>query len=201
MRRRLEKQTRKEEILDAAFQVFVKEGLGKASIRSIARQGGFSPALALHHFQSLDDLFLEVLKRVIQEGRSKSETYMQNLRAPEDLLRAYIDSMFDWVAVSPEYLTILLQFYHYAVFNERFNQLNVSIVEGGRERIRGILAEGVKERKFPLVKDVALTAKTIQDILIGAFVRMATTREVYNPHKERRDLHRAILGTVDPHLH
>lgn len=51
-------------IMDAAIETLNAEGMMGTSARSIARTGGFNQALIYYHFESLEDLFFEVVKDV-----------------------------------------------------------------------------------------------------------------------------------------
>jgi AcrR family transcriptional regulator len=50
-------------ILDSAFETVRTEGVGRASARTIARNGGFNQALIFYHFGSVNDLLLAALDR------------------------------------------------------------------------------------------------------------------------------------------
>jgi AcrR family transcriptional regulator len=52
---------RRQEILDAALEVFARSGYHSGSLREIAKRVGLTPAGLLHHFSSKEDLFTEVL--------------------------------------------------------------------------------------------------------------------------------------------
>ncbi|MCI2240416.1 TetR/AcrR family transcriptional regulator [Paenibacillus sp. TRM 82003] len=54
---------RREEILDAAFDVFAQQGLRGSSLREIAERVGVSHTSLLHHFGSKDQLLIAVLQR------------------------------------------------------------------------------------------------------------------------------------------
>lgn len=54
---------KRDEILDAALELFAQKGYDRTSVREIARQTGLSQAGLLHHFSTKEDLFLEVLRR------------------------------------------------------------------------------------------------------------------------------------------
>lgn len=54
---------KQEEILDAALEITARKGFKDTSILDIAGAVGLSQAGVLHHFQSRDNLFIEVLRR------------------------------------------------------------------------------------------------------------------------------------------
>jgi len=54
-----------DQILDAAKEVFARDGLRAASLRAIARQAGCDPALIYYHFDSKEAMFTALLVRGI----------------------------------------------------------------------------------------------------------------------------------------
>jgi AcrR family transcriptional regulator len=70
----------REEILDVAFELFVRKGYDRTSVREIARSTGLSQAGLLHHFSSKEELFVEVLRR---RDERNNEAYRS--KAGEDI--------------------------------------------------------------------------------------------------------------------
>lgn len=56
-------QARRQQILDAALEVFARGGFHSGSLREIARRVGLTNAGVMHHFASKEDLFIEVLRQ------------------------------------------------------------------------------------------------------------------------------------------
>ncbi len=54
---------KREKILDAALELFSRNGYDRTSVREIARDSGLSQAGLLHYFSSKEELFAEVLRR------------------------------------------------------------------------------------------------------------------------------------------
>src|SRR5690349_18663858 len=54
---------KRDEVLDAALELFSRAGYDKASVREVARASGLSQAGLLHYFSSKEELFVEVLRR------------------------------------------------------------------------------------------------------------------------------------------
>ncbi|WBU37156.1 TetR/AcrR family transcriptional regulator [Homoserinibacter sp. YIM 151385] len=53
---------RRQQILDAAVEVFARSGYHAGSLREIAKRVGLTSAGVMHHFTSKEELFLEVLR-------------------------------------------------------------------------------------------------------------------------------------------
>ena len=54
-----------DQLLNAAQEVFARDGLRAASLRAIARQAGCDPALIYYHFDSKEAMFTALLDRRI----------------------------------------------------------------------------------------------------------------------------------------
>ena len=61
MRRRLPRPERRRRILDAALEVFARDGYAGASMADLAATAGVTPPVLYQHFDSKEDLFLAVL--------------------------------------------------------------------------------------------------------------------------------------------
>ncbi|PRY13524.1 TetR family transcriptional regulator [Kineococcus rhizosphaerae] len=68
--RRLRYRHRREELLQAATEHVVAEGLAQASLRRVAEGVGVSHAALLHHFGTREDLLAEIVERVLTRAFS-----------------------------------------------------------------------------------------------------------------------------------
>ncbi len=66
-------------ILDAALRTLITNGYANASVRAIATNGGFSPALVFYHFGSVDALLLAVLDQVSGERLARYRTRLADI--------------------------------------------------------------------------------------------------------------------------
>lgn len=77
---------KREEILDAALELFAQRGYDRTSVREVARQAGLSQAGLLHHFSTKEELFLEVLRR--RDDRSTDPSDEVHTHSVDRLIRA-----------------------------------------------------------------------------------------------------------------
>ena len=71
-------------ILDVTERVMIEDGYAAVSSRRIAKDVGVTPALVHYYFATLDDLFLEVLRRRAKQQLERQERHLtspQPLRA------------------------------------------------------------------------------------------------------------------------
>jgi len=89
---------RRQEILDAAVEVFSSAGFHKGSLRDVADRVGLSQAGLLHHFPSKERLLEAVLTRRDDEARARLG---DPLPAGVDVLRGMVD-LAEYNASTPE---------------------------------------------------------------------------------------------------
>lgn len=89
-------QTTKERILEAAGDIFGREGFKAATIRGIAKAARVNIAAINYHFQGKEGLYAAVLEDVFRHGFSRfpSKMAIEDDTPPEQQLRAFIRGMF-----------------------------------------------------------------------------------------------------------
>src|ERR1051326_746197 len=85
----------REQILEAARELFAREGYERASMRRIATLVGYSPAALYEHFERKEDLLRSVCEESFANLIEQFETIGRNVSDPVDRLRevgrAYVD--------------------------------------------------------------------------------------------------------------
>src|SRR3954470_5789796 len=79
---------KREQILDVAIEVFARNGYDKTSFREIARETGLSQAGLLHHFNSKQDLLVEVLRRRDRRDQDRYDAETDHRLTAEGLIAA-----------------------------------------------------------------------------------------------------------------
>jgi AcrR family transcriptional regulator len=72
--------SRKNQILDAALKVFAKRGLAATKITDISSEANLSHGLVHHYFKSKEEIFIEVTRQTIEKS-STAFTKIANLEA------------------------------------------------------------------------------------------------------------------------
>lgn len=90
-RRRKDGAIRREAILDAGLEVFSSLGLHGASLDAIAERAGLSKTNLLYYFPSKEELYVAVLRRVLDVWLDPLQS-LNPESEPADALRAYIRS-------------------------------------------------------------------------------------------------------------
>jgi AcrR family transcriptional regulator len=95
-RKRLSAVERREEILDAALDVFARRGYHGSSIDEIAHAAGISKALIYEHFPSKRDLHVSLLERSVQEVFERLADAAATSDPGEVRLRAGVDAFLEF---------------------------------------------------------------------------------------------------------
>ena len=90
-RRRKDGAIRREAILDAGLEIFSSLGLHGASLDAIAERAGLSKTNLLYYFPSKEELYVAVLRRVLDVWLDPLQS-LNPESEPADALRAYIRS-------------------------------------------------------------------------------------------------------------
>lgn len=84
---RLPLEDRRAQLLDAAAQLIVHEGLHAVSIKRVARDVGLTAPRAYHFFPSVDDLLIELTRRELQSVRTAQRQRVDTATRPVERLR------------------------------------------------------------------------------------------------------------------
>jgi len=108
----------REQLLDAAAQVFARKGLAGASVDEIAEHAGYSTGALYSNFESKEQLFLELLaarrtKGIARQAAVLTEA-MEGGADPVDALTGFLERVTDR---SAEFAALQAEFWLYAVRN------------------------------------------------------------------------------------
>ena len=81
----------RDRIIDAALETVRSEGLVGASVRVIARTGGFNQALVFYHFGSVEELLLAVLERANDRRIARFRDRLEAVRSLSELVVVAVD--------------------------------------------------------------------------------------------------------------
>ena len=93
-------------ILDAARQVFERDGLDGASLRSIAAAAGYTPAALYFHFDSKEAIYAEVLRVSLARLGEGVGRAVVRAKTPVERLRAAAMAFFRYYADNPRDLDL-----------------------------------------------------------------------------------------------
>jgi AcrR family transcriptional regulator len=195
--RRIEKEQRQSEILDAAYELFAKKGFGATRIDDIAKEAHVAKGLVLFHFKSKEEVFQAVVRRAIpvlldklDVGAPKSGT------DAADILRQALRQVYHHLVENPQ-AKVILQLL--TAEGNRFPTLRAfyhsEVVARGNAVISRIVSFGVKQGKFSVKVD-----DNTPRILLGPLVSALFWQILFTEY-EKIDIERLFESHIDLALH
>jgi AcrR family transcriptional regulator len=147
---------RRDEILDAATDLFAEHGYAECLTQLLAERVGVGKGTIYRHFPSKRDLFLAAADRVMVRLRERIEGEIAEIRDPIDRWCRAVRSFLEFFADHPDYVELLIQeraqfkdrtrpsyFEHRERNVERWRDVFRALIAAGR--IRGIPAERITD--------------------------------------------------------
>lgn len=103
------KDERREQILKAARQVFVRKGLAATKIADIAAAAGTSHGLVYHYFPSKEAVYSAIVEEALEGSMLVTAGALEQPGTPWERIRWACELMLTGVRTSPEYFLIIVQ--------------------------------------------------------------------------------------------
>jgi AcrR family transcriptional regulator len=150
-RKEREREKRREEILDAAQQIFFEKGLASTTMDDICAVAELSKATIYLYFDSKEDLYLAVAMRGLRLLYSRFEEIVQTEPSVVTALRRVKISWVDFFNTHRNYFR-MLAFLQSPQYHKQVSDAmrQACMVESDRnwEMITGLFARGIQERKI-----------------------------------------------------
>jgi len=98
--------TRKEQILQAAEQVFAQKGFHDATIADVARKAKVSEATIYEYFPSKEELLFLIPGATARRGKENLEHVLRLIRSAADKIRAFLYDHLNFYQNHPDYASV-----------------------------------------------------------------------------------------------
>ncbi len=164
---------KKMEIILAAIECIATIGFEKTTYEAIAQKIDTRRAHVAYHFKDKADIFEACVKYIMASYQQTSIKRIEEAKDGLEMLVNYAEAPFLWAEENPEQLSVMLLFYYLCTVDPKYKELHTTIRSGGVERIQYILTNQLT-KKIP-VKEAAVMAKTIQNLVSGTIMDVTTT--------------------------
>ncbi len=151
-------------IVATAKKMFAVFGLGKTSLDEVARMARVAKATIYNYFENKDQVYLEVLRREIDDVIKQVSLSVEQEASPVDKFRAFVQAKFRYMKDAINILNLDREGIDKLL--PKTAAIHDSLFKREVEIIRCILDRGVNEGVFR-IKDVFLTAQAIGYALKG----------------------------------
>jgi TetR/AcrR family fatty acid metabolism transcriptional regulator len=176
----VDKDKKRREILQAAMQVFARDGYHRAKIESVAEEAGIGKGTVYEYFKSKADLFIALHDHMLTELKSFYMKELAEIREPTLMLERFIEVAFETFRGWEPFFLVFFDFW----------------AEGGRGQA-AIITSGVQDGSFRQV-DPALTAASLLASLDGLVLQWLCDRNAFDLDLMRKNLTESILRSLRP---
>lgn len=179
-------ETSKKQIIEAATNVIALQGLGKATLQTIADRAGVSSALVVFHFQSKDNLLKVVLGNLREIYKDGWERALQPLDdpAPTRLMRSITYDL-EFPRRHPEYVAAWYAFWGEARGGLLYQGIGRVGDDQCRHDIRLMVRDIVAQGGYEAVDEQSVS-ETIYVMIFGHWYVAHNEAERYDPELARR---------------
>lgn len=131
----------RQRLLAAAVELVPERGWSAVSTRTLAERAGVTPSVVHYHFPSLRALLNEAAVGVMSRILADSETFLDTVREPSDVVDAILASV-DRYTGTDRLSLLSLEAYLAATRDDELRRRIADVVDGFRERLAGKLREG-----------------------------------------------------------
>lgn len=135
------KETR-QRILDAAYLVFARQGLGHASVDDVAREAEISKGALYHHFASKEDLFHALLRDRVRRCATTMLLAATPIAPLSKAIRKVIEASFESQQSNESWMPMYMEFWGQAVREDYARSVMADSHQDCRRTLSQILRNG-----------------------------------------------------------
>ena len=189
---------RKDQILNAAEEVFTQKGLDHARMDDIAGETGLSKGTLYLYFKSKDDLIAALLDRIFQrEFRAFENTDLSTISA-EDAIWLFTDTVTKDIKIILRLMPIAYEFLALAFRNKTVQKALKIYVNRYMDIFTPIIQRGIATGEFRQV-DVKEVGIAIGAIVEGTLLLWIYDNSLVDPEKNIRSGIKLLLDGVLAH--
>jgi AcrR family transcriptional regulator len=194
----VDKQAKKQQIIQAAIQVFARYGVAKSKMADIALAAGIGKGTIYEYFRSKEEIFSSAFNTMFAEMEIRLEQVVHSSSSPEVKLKQLIDASIDFYSdEATEFAAIMMDFWAEGIRTKNENILHAidlkQIYRKFRQLIAKIVKEGIKQGIFRKVDPVSFAAITIA-ALDGIFLQIIMEPEIINYKKIKETFENSLIA-------
>jgi TetR/AcrR family transcriptional repressor of bet genes len=150
---KVSEETRREDILRAAYDVAARQGLEALTLRAVAARADVSHGTVLHHFKRKSELVGSLLDRVLYATAVlRVPDHVAQITRPSERLHALLRAEMDRLSTDPRHFRLFLDYWTFGVRNAGVRQRIRTVLEEYRAALKGIAEAVVGGEMAPLAR-------------------------------------------------
>jgi AcrR family transcriptional regulator len=178
---------RREDILDAAARVLLRDGVASLTMATLAAEVGVTSGALFRHFETRDAILVALAERTAE--RLLADLCAPREGTPRERLQAFVEARLGTVAKTPSApLMVLSPDVHLALPKEGREALG-GVVRATHAHVRGLISDGQREGEFR--EDVSAESAAV--MVLGAMALRALTRVLPAALAGTKDASHAVI--------
>jgi AcrR family transcriptional regulator len=165
-RRKLSKAALREEIMQAAAELFAAEGYSSVSMRKIAQRIGYTPMSIYLHFQDKADLLDCICEEAFSDLYGRHERVDAEISDPGERLKAGMRAFIDFARHNPSYYRAT--FIRRGEAMPRRDRIRARTAALKRRQVAAFLGAGASEDQIDVATQVVMVAENGAATLLTA---------------------------------
>jgi AcrR family transcriptional regulator len=150
---KVSEETRREDILRAAYDVAARQGLEALTLRAVAARADVSHGTVLHHFKRKSELVASLLDRVLYATAViRIPDDVAQITRPSERLHALLRAEMGRLSTDPRHFRLFLDYWTFGVRNAGVRQRIRTVLEEYRAALMGIAEAVVAGEVAPLAR-------------------------------------------------
>ncbi|MBN1620010.1 TetR/AcrR family transcriptional regulator [candidate division WOR-3 bacterium] len=144
-RKQREIEHRRETMLKAAKDLFLKKGYDAVSLAEIAEKAEFSRITIYSYFKGKTDILVAIIAETFLEGIQKYSLMVKDIESPYDKLKAYGIHEYKTFRQYPDYHLLIVRFRQYRLEKENISDRNLKALAKSDEIASNLFSEIINE--------------------------------------------------------
>jgi AcrR family transcriptional regulator len=142
------REERRQQILEAALEVFGQKGFNAAKVSDVAARAGVSQGTIYWYFESKEELLTQALLSFFDDFGQGTMHALEQCSTASARLRALGEAMVGFAASAQGLFTLFLEFWASSARRQEAGQLWIGLLVEYKDLVVGIIEEGVQNGEF-----------------------------------------------------
>ena len=185
--------TRKEQILFAAMNVFAEKGLNNSRMDDIAAASGVSKGTLYNYYTNKEELIMAISKFLLGQSVDSIKTLGETSASIKEFFASFSDSLLLFSENVLPFLPIIYEFYGLGLREEAFREVLSQYLNTTKPVFQKVLQKGVNNKEIKVI-DTHQMAFLLMSIVEGALLLQAYSPEDIDAIKTIRYGFETVLG-------
>ena len=183
----IDKQAKKQDIIEAAMKVFAQKGFANTKMADVAEAAHIGKGTIYEYFKSKEQIFEFVFNHFMESMETSVARAIFKITDPVEKIKVIFLSWADMIAAhTSDIVEIMLDFWAEAVRKKDDKQLGIvkleQIYEDFRMIIKSILDEGIRLAKFKPI-NTFYTASVMLGAMDGLMIQWIMNKNIFDVRK------------------